>query len=45
MEKILDIIIKKVREEIAQNIEAVEIEHSHTNSVGMKILAAKIARG
>ena len=45
MGKTLEIIIKEVREEIAQNIEAVEIEHSHTNAVGMKILAAKIARG
>ena len=45
MEKTLDIIIKELREEIAQSIEAIEIEHGHTNAVGMKILAAKIARG
>lgn len=45
MKKTLDIIIKEIREEIAKNIEAIEIENSHTNAVGMKILAAKIARG
>jgi len=45
MEKTLDIIIKELREEIAKKIEAIEIEHSHTNAVGMRILAAKVARG
>jgi|GEM_PF-3066571 len=45
MEKTLDIIIKELREEIAKSIEAIEIEHSHTNAVGMRILAAKVARG
>lgn len=45
MEKTLDIIIKEIREEIAQGIEAIDIEHSHTNAVGMRILAAKVARG
>ena len=45
MEKTLNIYIKEVREEIAQLIEAVEIENSITNAVGMQILAAKIARG
>jgi hypothetical protein len=45
MEKTLDIIVKEIREEIAQQIEAIKIEESHTNAVGMKILAAKIARG
>lgn len=45
MEKTLDIIIKELREEIAKNIENIEIEHSHTNAVGMRILAAKVARG
>ena len=45
MEKTLDITIRDIREEIAQSIEAIEIENSHTNALGMKILAAKIARG
>ena len=34
-----------LREEIARAIEAIEIESSITNAVGMQILAAKIARG
>jgi len=45
MEKTQEIIIKEIREEIAQKIEAIEIETSKTNAVGMKILAAKVARG
>lgn len=45
MEKTLEMHIKELREEIAKSIEAVEIEDSITNAVGMKILAAKIARG
>jgi hypothetical protein len=45
MEKTQEIIIKEIREEIAKEIEAIEIESSKTNAVGMKILAAKIARG
>jgi len=45
MEKTLEIHIKDIREEIAKSIEAVQIENSITNAVGMKILAAKIARG
>lgn len=44
MEKTIEIIIKELREEIAQAIEAIEIEDSKTNAVGMKILAAKVAR-
>ena len=36
---------KQIREQIAKEIEAINIEQSHTNAVGMKILAAKIARG
>jgi hypothetical protein len=44
MQKTQDIIIKEMREKIAQEIEAIEIEQSHTNAVGMRILAAKIAR-
>ena len=35
----------KLREKIAKEIEAIEIEDSKTNAVGMKILAAKVARG
>ena len=45
MEKTQEIIIKEIREEIAKKIEAIEIESSKTNAVGMQILAAKIARG
>jgi hypothetical protein len=36
---------KQIREKIANDIEAINIEESKTNAVGMKILAAKIARG
>ena len=36
---------KEIREQIAKEIEAIDIEVSKTNAVGMKILAAKIARG
>lgn len=35
----------KLREEIAKGIEALPIEESVTNAVGMRILAAKVARG
>ena len=45
MEKTTEIIIKEIREQIAKDIESVDIESSKTNAVGMKILAAKIARG
>jgi hypothetical protein len=45
MQKTQDIIIKEMREHIAKEIEAIEIEGSKTNAVGMQILAAKIARG
>lgn len=34
-----------LREEIARSIEALPIEESITNAVGMRMLAAKIARG
>ena len=34
-----------LREEIARAIEAISIEASVTNAVGMRILAAKVARG
>lgn len=33
-----------LREEIARAIEAIPIEESVTNAVGMRLLAAKIAR-
>ena len=36
---------KQIREQIASDIEAIDIDQSHTNAVGMKVLAAKIARG
>jgi hypothetical protein len=35
---------KQIREQIAKEIEAIDISQSHTNAVGMKILAAKVAR-
>jgi hypothetical protein len=34
-----------LREEIAREIEAISIEESVTNAVGMRMLAAKVARG
>jgi hypothetical protein len=34
-----------LREEIARSIESIPIEDSITNAVGMRILAAKVARG
>ena len=34
-----------LREEIAKAIESIPIEESVTNAVGMRMLAAKIARG
>ena len=36
---------KQIREQIAKDIEAIDIDQSQTNAVGMKILAAKVARG
>ena len=45
MEKTTEIIIKEIREQIAKDIESIDIESSKTNAVGIKILAAKIARG
>ena len=36
---------KQIREQIANEIEAIDIEASKTNAVGMKILAARVARG
>ena len=34
-----------LREEIARAIEAIEIQDSVTNALGMRIIAAQIARG
>lgn len=45
MEKTLTIHIKEIREQIAKDIEAIEIKNSIENAVGMKLLAAKVARG
>jgi hypothetical protein len=45
MEKTLSIHMKEMREQIAKEIEAIEIKSSIENAVGMKILAAKVARG
>ena len=36
---------KQIREQIAKEIEAINIEASKTHAVGMKILAARVARG
>jgi hypothetical protein len=35
---------KDIREQIAQEIESLPIEDSVTNALGMRILAAKVAR-
>ena len=45
MEKTLEMHLNELREQIAKEIEAIEIENSITNAIGMQILAAKIARG
>jgi hypothetical protein len=34
-----------LREEIAKAIEAIPVEESVTNAIGMRMLAAKVARG
>ena len=34
-----------LREEIARDIEAIPIQDSITNALGMRMLAAKVARG
>ena len=45
MKKTQDIIIKEIREEIAKEIEAIDLGGtSQINGLGVKILAAKIAR-
>jgi|LakMenEpi03Aug12_release.lakeMendotaPanAssembly.Ray.scaffolds.fasta_scaffold3993554_1 hypothetical protein len=45
MEKTLKMHIRELREQIAKDIESIEIKDSIDNAVGMKILAAKVARG
>jgi len=45
MEKTLEIQIQEIREEIAKEIESIEVQNSVTNALGMRMLAAKIARG
>lgn len=38
-------VVKAVREQIAKEIESIEIRPSIENAVGMQMMAAKIARG
>lgn len=38
-------VVKAVREQIANEIEALQIETSVTNALGMRIMAASVARG
>lgn len=38
-------VVKAVREQIAKDIEAIEIQSSITNALGMRIMAADVARG
>ena len=38
-------VVKAVREKIAQEIEALEIESSKTNALGMRMQAVKVAKG
>ena len=46
MEKTTNILIKEIRETIAKEIEAIDLGGSaQINGVGMKIIAAKVARG
>ena len=45
MEKTLDIHLKELRDQIAKEIEAIEIKDSIENAVGVRLLAAKVARG
>ena len=45
MEKTLDMHLKELREQIAKEIESIEIKDSIENAVGMRLLAAKVARG
>lgn len=45
MEKTLEMHLNELREQIAKEIEAIEITNSIENAVGMRSLAAKVARG
>jgi hypothetical protein len=46
MEKTIKILMKEMREEIAKEIEAIDLGgNSQINGIGMKIIAAKVARG
>ncbi len=45
MEKTLEMHFKELREQIAKEIESIEIKDSIDNAVGMRLLAAKVARG
>jgi hypothetical protein len=45
MEKTLQMHLKDLREQIAQEIESIKIESSINNAVGVQIMSAKIARG
>ena len=46
MKKTLEIHLKELREQIAKEIEAIDLGgNAQINGVGMKILAAKVARG
>lgn len=44
MEKTLEMHFRELREQIAKEIETIEIKDSIDNALGMKIMAAKIAR-
>lgn len=44
-EKTLEIHLAELREQIAKEIEAIEIISDETNALGMRIQAAAIARG
>jgi hypothetical protein len=46
MEKTIQILMKEMREEIAKEIEDIDLGGAaQINGIGMKILAAKVARG
>ena len=38
-------VVKAVRDQIAKDIEAIEIKSSITNALGMRMMAADVARG
>ena len=38
-------VVKAVREQIAKDIEALEIQGAVTNALGMRMMAADVARG